>query len=96
MQYWNRAFQPGSNFPIAGVTGKLGSIRAPTLVFEGNDDIHLPEAAETIARMIPNARLVPSPWRGHEWIDIFSQRVPGSVFDLYPRLARRWWSLANS
>jgi pimeloyl-ACP methyl ester carboxylesterase len=48
------------------VTGQLPSLRAPTLVLVGAQDlITPPEAAETLARGIPGARLVVIPGAGH-------------------------------
>jgi pimeloyl-ACP methyl ester carboxylesterase len=87
MRRWNQAFHARPNDPVAGVSGDFGSITVPTLVFDGNDDIHPPMGAETLARVVRNAQLVGSPWSREEWMGRFNQTVPGSVFDLYPRLA---------
>ena len=86
MRRWNQAFHARPNDPVVGISGDFGSITMPTLVFEGNDDIHPPIGAETLARTIPHAELVDSPWSRGEWMGRFNQTVPGSVFDLYPRL----------
>jgi pimeloyl-ACP methyl ester carboxylesterase len=86
MKRWNEAFHAGPSDPIAGVSAAVTSIRTPTLIFEGNDDIHPPIAAESLVKFIPGARLAPSPWRRDEWMDRFNGIVPGSVFDLCPRL----------
>lgn len=88
MKRWSGFFQHREDAPVVGATeAELAAIALPTLVFEGNDDIHPPEVAEAIARLIPGAALAPSPWPRKAWMDRFSGRVPGSVFDLYPLLA---------
>jgi len=66
---------------------QLRAIRMPTLIFEGNDDIHPPEASQALHRLIPGAKLAPSAWARDEWMDRYTGKTPGSVFDLYPRLA---------
>jgi pimeloyl-ACP methyl ester carboxylesterase len=86
MRRWNEAFHTRPNDPIAGVSSAVASIRVPTLIFDGNDDIHPPMSAETMAALIPTAHLVPSPWRRDEWMSRFNGTVPGSIFDLYPLL----------
>jgi pimeloyl-ACP methyl ester carboxylesterase len=88
MKRWNLFFQHRTDTPLVGLTeDELRGIAVPTLVFEGNDDIHPPEVAEAIARLIPGARFAPSPWPREAWMDRFTGRIPGMVFDLYPRLA---------
>lgn len=88
MKRWNSFFQYRDDTPVVGASeADLAAIAAPALVFEGNDDIHPPEVAEAIARLIPDATLAPSPWPRAAWMDRFSGRTPGSVFDLYPQLA---------
>ena len=47
-------------------TGKLGSIRTPTLVLHGEEDHPIPlERAERMARAIPNSTFVSIPAAGH-------------------------------
>jgi pimeloyl-ACP methyl ester carboxylesterase len=84
MRRWNEAFH--ERLAIAGVSGDLGSVSMPALIFAGNDDIHPAETAEFLARALPNAQLVPSPWSREEWMDCFNSAAR-SVFDLYPLLA---------
>jgi pimeloyl-ACP methyl ester carboxylesterase len=49
-----------------GVVGELGSVRAPTLVLVGEDDVAtVPAKAERIAAGIAGARLVRIPRAGH-------------------------------
>jgi pimeloyl-ACP methyl ester carboxylesterase len=86
MKVWNESFYPRAGEPLAGIEGDLHSIRVPTLIFEGNDDIHPAESALALAEAIGSARLVASPWSGEEFMGILSGRTPGAVFDLYPRL----------
>ena len=88
MKRWNRFFHYREDTPVVGATeAALRGIGVPTLIFEGNDDIHPPEVAEAIARLIPGARLAPSPWAREAWMDRFTGRAAGGVFDLYPLLA---------
>jgi pimeloyl-ACP methyl ester carboxylesterase len=86
MKFWNQSFYPREGQPLAGIEGDLASITAPTLIFEGNDDIHPAESSQALAAAIRSATLVPSPWSGEEFMGILTGRVPGAVFDLYPRL----------
>jgi len=86
MKFWNESFYPREGEPLAGIEGDLSSIHMPTLIFEGNDDIHPAEASFGLAVAIPDAKLTHSPWSGEEFMGILTGREPGSVFDLYPRL----------
>ena len=86
MKHWNESFYPRGGEPLAGLEGDPGSIRLPTLIFEGNDDIHPAEASQALAQAIPGAMLVPNPWSGEEFMAILTGRSAGAVFDLYPRL----------
>ncbi len=86
MKHWNESFYPREGEALAGIEGDLASIRMPTLIIEGNDDIHPAEASQALAASIPGATLVPSPWSGEEFMAVMTGRVPGVVFDLYPQL----------
>jgi pimeloyl-ACP methyl ester carboxylesterase len=86
MKFWNESFYPRQGEPLAGIEGDLASIRLPTLIFEGNDDIHPTEASRELARRIVGAELVPSPWTGAQFMAVLTGRVAGSVFELYPQL----------
>ncbi len=86
MKHWNESFYPRAGEPLAGIEGDLGSIRLPTLIVEGNDDIHPAEASIALAQAIPGAVLEPSPWSGELFMAVLTGRVGGSVFDLYPQL----------
>jgi pimeloyl-ACP methyl ester carboxylesterase len=90
LKRWNGFFQYRPDTPVVGATeDELRGIALPTLIFEGNDDIHPPAVAKAIAGLIAGATLMPSPWTREAWMDRFTGRVPGSVFDLYPLLAPR-------
>jgi len=87
MKRWNHSFYYRDDCALTGVTDvSLTTIAMPTLIFEGNDDIHTPDASRKAAALIPGARLLPSPWSSDAWLDKFSGRSPGSVFELYPLL----------
>lgn len=87
MRRWNEMFYPRPDTPMVGATAaQLRAITVPTLIVEGNDDIHPADAAETLHRLIPGSQLVPSPWSGDEFMARMVGRTQGTVFDLYPRL----------
>jgi pimeloyl-ACP methyl ester carboxylesterase len=88
MKRWNRSFYYSPDSALAGVEDSaLKSVAIPTLIFEGNDDVHAPEVSARMAELIPGAVLLPSPWSNEAWLDKFAGRTGGSVFDLYPLLA---------
>lgn len=88
LKRWNQVFHHRPDTPVAGLTEtELRAIRLPTLVFDGCDDIHPPEAARALAALIPGAAFAASAWTRDAWMDRFTGRVAGSVFDLYPQLA---------
>ncbi|TVV76659.1 alpha/beta fold hydrolase [Sphingomonas solaris] len=88
LRRWNEAFYHRGDCTLAGVPdAALATIALPTLIFEGDDDVHPPEVSRAMARLIPHATLRASPWPREAWIDRFSGRMAGSVFDLYPLLA---------
>jgi len=87
MKRWNRSFYFSPDAALASVPdAALRSIAMPTLIVAGNDDVHPPAVAQAMARLIPDATLIASPWSTADWIDKFTGRGGGSVFDLYPLL----------
>lgn len=88
MKRWNAAYYWRPDSALTGVANEaLRSIRVPTLIFEGNDDVHPAAVSHALAELIPGAKLLSSPWSTDQWLEKFTQRVPGTVFDLYPLLA---------
>lgn len=88
MRRWNRAFYFNPAETLTGAPDEaLKTISVPTLIFEGNDDVHAPEVARRMAELIPGNTCLPSPWSNEDWLDKFTGRKGGSVFDLYPLLA---------
>ena len=88
MKRWNTAFYHRPDAALAGVPdAALAGIAMPTLIVAGNDDVHPPSVSDAIARLVPNATHIASPWSNSEWLDMFTGRKRGSVFDLYPLLA---------
>jgi pimeloyl-ACP methyl ester carboxylesterase len=84
---WNESFYPRPDTPvIAATSDELRTIQCPTLIFEGNDDIHPPEAARALHQLIGDSQLAPLPWTRDEWMHRYVGRIAGSVTDLYPRL----------
>jgi pimeloyl-ACP methyl ester carboxylesterase len=88
MKHWNEAFYCRPDAALAGVDdAALRRLAMPTLIFDGNDDIHPPSVSRALAERIPGAVLSETPWTHDAWTDRFAGRTPGSVFDLYPLLA---------
>lgn len=88
MKRWNKAFYYSPDASLAGVAdAALSAIAMPTLIVAGNDDVHPPSVSDAIARLVPGATHIPSPWSDKDWLDMFTGRKGGSVFDLYPLLA---------
>ncbi|MDG2005546.1 MAG: alpha/beta hydrolase [Novosphingobium sp.] len=88
MKRWNEAFYYSPEASLAGVPdADLSTISIPTLIVAGNDDVHPPSVSDAIARLVPGATHIPSPWSNEQWMDMFTGRKGGSVFDLYPLLA---------
>jgi pimeloyl-ACP methyl ester carboxylesterase len=87
MKRWNESFYYRPEQALAGVPDEgLQALRLPTLIFEGGDDIHPASVSHALASLIPQSKLLPSPWSHHDWMDRFCGRVAGSVFDFYPLL----------
>jgi pimeloyl-ACP methyl ester carboxylesterase len=87
LRRWNESFFCRVDTPvIAATSDELRRIGCPTLVFEGNDDLHAPEAAIALHDLVTGSELVPLPWSTDEWSDHLMGRAPGSVMALYPRL----------
>jgi pimeloyl-ACP methyl ester carboxylesterase len=87
LRRWNESFYHRPDTPVIAATAdELRTIHCPTLIFEGNDDIHPPEAARAMHELIGGSRLAPLPWVRDEWMHRYVGRIPGSVTDLYPRL----------
>ena len=88
MKRWNSFFYYREDCTVAGVADTdLSRLSLPTLLFEGGDDVHPAEVSAAMARLMPRASLLPSAWTARDWMDRFTGRSPGSVFDLYPKLA---------
>jgi pimeloyl-ACP methyl ester carboxylesterase len=88
LKRWNSAFYFREDSTVAGVTDdELRSIRCPALIFEGGDDIHPAAVAQNAIGLLPCATLLPSPWSAKDWMDRFTGRIAGSVFELYPLMA---------
>jgi pimeloyl-ACP methyl ester carboxylesterase len=88
MKGWNEAFFFQPDAALAGVPDEaLRTIRMPTLIFEGNDDIHPESVSRRMAELIPGARLTPSPWSRQAFMDRLTGRTAEAVFSLYPMMA---------
>ena len=88
MKSWNDVFYPSTAAPVIGATvAELAEVTAPTLIFDGNDDMHPAAAAQALQAAIPGSRLVPCPWTRDEWMLRYVGRIPESVLELYPRMS---------
>ena len=87
MKRWNRSFYYRADAALTAVPdAALRTIAMPTLIIGGNDDVHPPEVSDVMGRLIPDARAIASPWSNEQWLDRFTGRAGGSVFELYPLL----------
>lgn len=88
LKRWNGFFYYRPDATLAGVADRLlPALTVPTLIFEGGDDIHPAAVSSALAELIPGAVLAPSAWPAETWMDRFTGRVSGTVFELYPLLA---------
>jgi pimeloyl-ACP methyl ester carboxylesterase len=88
MKSWNDSFYPRSTMPvIAATVAELRTVTAPTLIFNGNDDLHSAAAAEALHEAIPDSRLISCAWTRDEWMFRYVGRIPESVLELYPRMS---------
>lgn len=97
MQRWADAFFPKSECPVPGLTPEdLATIKVPTYVIRSDktDMHHTRETSETVARMIPGAVLIESPWGEGGWNKALVQE--GGIFKLWPDLAPQIAELAES
>ena len=87
MKRWMSMFYHRADCTLIGATdAQLATIAMPTLVFEGNDDVHPKFVSDAMARLIPGATYLPSPWTGEEFVGRFSGRIAKPVMELYPSL----------
>ncbi|MBI3744867.1 MAG: alpha/beta hydrolase, partial [Chloroflexi bacterium] len=85
MMRWDVFFYPQPDMPTIGTTeSQLRGIRAPTLVFEGNDDIHCKAASDAVARLVPGAVYVPCPWTREDFMAHYTGKRTGGIMSLYP------------
>lgn len=90
MQRWNETFYYRLEMPLIGCTkDDLRSIRAPTLLFHGNDDHHSREVSDAVSQLLPEVQQAELPWGYEEWIEISNGRVLDATpaRELLPRLA---------
>ena len=88
MHRWNAAYYYHPGQALTGMSNdSLRTIAVPTLIFEGNDDVHTAEASRLAAELIPGATLLPPPWSEAQWLDHFTGRIARPVFELYPLVA---------
>jgi pimeloyl-ACP methyl ester carboxylesterase len=87
LRNWNTSFYYRPDSPVMSATADdLRTITCPTLVVEGNDDIHTTEAARRLHELVRSSTLIPSLWSAEEWFDHLAGRAPGTVMTLYSRV----------
>lgn len=101
MERWMAAYAP----PTAGQTipgildAEIAAISIPTLVFRNgmSDSAHTRETSESLAALIPNARLVEPPWGDREWIERgeAAERHGESLFARWPLLVPQLAEFGN-
>ena len=91
MQRWNAFFYHDSRSPMVGASeDELRTIAVPTLLFGGNDQVHPKAASDTLAGLISDVEVEPSPWASEDFLDYYTGRAHGGVMQtLYPALAPR-------
>lgn len=87
LRNWNASFYFDRAQPVLCASeDDLRSISCPTLIVEGNDDVHTAEASTAVHALVPHSQLIPCPWSREEWFDHVYGRSPGSPLALYPRV----------
>jgi pimeloyl-ACP methyl ester carboxylesterase len=77
MQRWERFFSEGGDLPVIGATeAELASIKAPTAIVAGDDDVHPTSAAQNLHRILPDSRYKDPP-------------IPKAEFDAFPSFEER-------
>ena len=91
MQRWADSFFPKSASPVPGTTPEqLAALKIPVVVLRsGTTDLHhTHETSETLAAMIPGAKLLDPPWGDNEWNERgAAAATAGGLFVNWPKLA---------
>jgi pimeloyl-ACP methyl ester carboxylesterase len=93
MERWMAVYCPRDDELVPGLPDETGrALDLPTLVFRSgaSDYNHTRATSESLAKLLPNARLVEPPWPDTEWNDRSSARPGGSgegLFVGWPALA---------
>jgi pimeloyl-ACP methyl ester carboxylesterase len=77
MERWERFFTEGGDLPVIGATeAELASIKVPTAIVAGDDDVHPTTAAQNLHRILPDSQYMEPP-------------IPKAEFDAFPTFADR-------
>ncbi len=88
MRRWASVYLYRSDMPVGGITRKeLRSIKAPTLIFQGYNEMHPVEVTTEIHQLIRRSELVESPWTIEEWRQHLYAVPHSTVGVLFLRLA---------
>lgn len=80
MERWMLAYCPRAGQHVPGLPDELArTISAPALVFRSgkSDAFHTRATSESLAELLPNARMVEPPWPDSEWHDGQRRRARG-------------------
>jgi pimeloyl-ACP methyl ester carboxylesterase len=95
LRHWNEFFYHKPDMPVTGATvDELRTITCPTLIFEGKDDTHAPEAAIGLHEAVSGSELAPAQWTTEEWMNQYMRKaytgvetvLGGGVTDFYTRV----------
>ena len=68
MRRWSTFFTEGAHLPVIGATEEeLAAINVPTVIVSGDDDIHTPQAAQNLHRLIAGSEFHDPPIAREEW-----------------------------
>ncbi len=68
MRRWSTFFTEGAHLPVIGATeAELAAINVPTVIVSGDDDIHTPQAAQNLHRLIAGSEFNGPPITREEW-----------------------------
>jgi len=93
MERWMAVYYPKDGESVPGLPESVArTITTPALVFRsGQSDINHPRAtSESVAQLLPSARLVEPPWPDTEWNDAQARMATGaqrSPWSNWPKLA---------
>jgi pimeloyl-ACP methyl ester carboxylesterase len=100
MERWMAVYCPSEGETVPGLPdADFAAMKLPALVFRSgaSDPHHTRATSETVAGLLPNARLVEPPWGDREWIDRMAAAQTGEgLFERWPLLTPQLLEFAGS